>query len=93
MASDPKQLERFGARFRAAMAYRRVTPKKLAKATSGRVSGWSIYRYMNGEVDPAFTTAAYLAAVLGVNLEYLAYGTEPMVSADWPGLESHDLRG
>lgn len=88
MRSTTELRKLMGARLRMVMAYRQVSARMLARATKGKISHVSISRYMNGDGEPTFTKMALMAALLGANLEYLAYGTEPMVNpGNWFGVE------
>lgn len=71
-------------RFRMAMAYRQVSAPMLSRATQGRFSEDTILRYMNAKTDAPFVAMAYLAALLGIRIEWLAYGRGDIAEADWP---------
>jgi transcriptional regulator with XRE-family HTH domain len=74
-------------RLRMALAYRQVSAPMLSRATQGRFSEDTILRYMNAKTDPPFVAMAYLAALLGVRIEWLAYGKGDVAEADWPMTE------
>ena len=76
MAASP-ELEKIGRRLAAAMAYRNVKPSRIA-AKSG-ITRQTLWRYETGQTKPDLMTMAKVANTLGIRLEWLATGKEPML--------------
>jgi transcriptional regulator with XRE-family HTH domain len=75
--SDSSRL--LGRRLSAALALRGLTLEDLAKASdTTRQTAW---RYANGLSSQNFWIIAKMAKHLGVRMEWLAYGEEPMQSS------------